>query len=354
MPDRSQQTEPATPHRIEKARREGRFASSRELLSAVQFLAFVVLIDQGGRAWLAHTSRTTRLLLAEAFRSQAGSLTLLRLCQETIWNCLLPLLVLGAALVPLSLAAQLATTRMGFSLNLLAPKLERLNPVTRLRELGRQNVWALIKALVMLPLFGAAVWAIARDNLAGYLSMPLASVASGLGRLAGSLMNLLWKAAAAFLVLGAIDLVRQKRRYAQDLRMSRQELREEVKEQEGNPQIKMRIRRLQRDLLRRQMMKEVKTATAVIVNPTHYAVALRYRTESMAAPRVVAKGKNYLAKRIRLIAEQHDVPVIENPPLAQALYQAVKVGQEIPVHLYRAVAEILAYIYRLMNGKLPG
>jgi len=135
--------------------------------------------------------------------------------------------------------------------------------------------------------------------------------------------------------------------------MTKQEVREEAKETEGNPQTRARIRRLQRELLRRQMMRQVPKATAVVVNPTHYAVALRYQTEVMPAPRVVAKGKNYLAQRIRQLAIHHQVPVIENPPLAQALYESTEVGQEIPPHLYRAVAEVLAYIYRLMGGRLP-
>jgi flagellar biosynthetic protein FlhB len=167
-------------------------------------------------------------------------------------------------------------------------------------------------------------------------------------------MELFWKAAGVLLVFGSVDLFRQIRRYNRDLRMSRQEIREEMKDIEGNPQMKARIRRLQRDRVRRQMMKEVPTATAVVVNPTHFAVAIRYRMETMAAPVVVAKGKNYLAKRIRQKAVEHEVPIIENPPLAQALYKSVDVGQEIPPHLYRAVAEILAYVFKLMKGRLPG
>jgi flagellar biosynthetic protein FlhB len=165
---------------------------------------------------------------------------------------------------------------------------------------------------------------------------------------------MLWLAAGLFLLVGFVDLIWQRSRYAKQLRMTKQEIREEVKEQEGSPQMKMRIRRLQRDLARRSMMKEISTATAVIVNPTHYAVAIRYSVESGSAPRVVAKGKNYLAGRIRKRALEHQIPIVENPPLARALYASVDVGQEIPSHLYRAVAEILAYIYKLMNGRLPG
>ena len=145
------------------------------------------------------------------------------------------------------------------------------------------------------------------------------------------------------------DLLRQYRRYQKDMRMSKQEVREEMKESEGDPYIRARIRRLRRDLLRQQMMKQVPTATAVIVNPTHYAVALRYDHGSTAVPMVVAKGRNHLALRIREMAVSNGVPLVENPPLAQALYKSVKTGQEIPPHLYRAVAEVLAYIYRLMN-----
>jgi flagellar biosynthetic protein FlhB len=168
---------------------------------------------------------------------------------------------------------------------------------------------------------------------------------------AGSIQTLLWKAALVFIVFGAVDLLRQKRRYQSDLKMSKQDIRDEFKEVEGNPLMKQRIRRIRRDLARRHMMKAVPTATAVIVNPTHYAVALKYSMDSKGAPMVVAKGKNYVALRIRQKAVENQVPLIENPPLAQALYKSVDVGQEIPAQFYRAVAEVLAYIFKLMNGR---
>jgi flagellar biosynthetic protein FlhB len=170
---------------------------------------------------------------------------------------------------------------------------------------------------------------------------------------ASSIQTLLWKASMLFVVFGAVDLIRQKQRYRQDLKMSKQDIRDEFKEIEGNPVIKQRLRRLRREMARRRMMHEVPKATAVIVNPTHYAVALSYAMNTPGAPRVVAKGKNYLALRIRQKAIDHQVPLIENPPLAQALYKSVDVGQEIPAEFYRAVAEVLAYIFKLMNGKRP-
>jgi flagellar biosynthetic protein FlhB len=260
----------------------------------------------------------------------------------------------GMAVTVVTLAFRLATTQFGFSWKKLAPDLKRFNPVSKLSELPRQNLPMVLQALILLPVFLWAVYALARDKMEAILALPLQSAESGYRFLCGSLMDLFWKAGALFLVFGSVDLYRQMRRHRADLRMSKQDIREEMKEMEGNPQMKARIRRLQRDRARRHMMKEVPTATAVVVNPTHFAVAIRYQMDSMAAPTVVAKGKNYLALRIRALATEHQVPIIENPPLAQALYKSVDVGQEIPPHLYRAVAEILAYIFKLMNGRLPG
>jgi flagellar biosynthetic protein FlhB len=233
----------------------------------------------------------------------------------------------------------------------VTPDFTRLNPASRLKELPRQNLPSLLQAVVMIPAFGAAVYYLVADNLGSFLTLPLRSVPDGVNVVAGSIQTLLWKAALVFIVFGAVDLLRQKRRYQNDLKMSKQDIRDEFKEVEGNPLMKQRIRRIRRDLARRHMMKAVPTATAVIVNPTHYAVALKYAMDSKGAPMVVAKGKNYLALRIRQMAVENQVPLIENPPLAQALYKSVDVGQEIPAQFYRAVAEVLAYIFKLMNGR---
>ena len=240
---------------------------------------------------------------------------------------------------------------MGVSLKKLAPNFQRLNPLSKLRELPKQNLPSLLQAVIMIPVFGAAVYFLVKDDFQNYLSLPLRSVPAGAAYVASSIQALLWKASLVFVAFGAVDLLRQKRRYQQDLKMSKQEIRDEFKEVEGSPLMKQRIRKLRRDMARRRMMQEVPTATAVIVNPTHYAVALKYSMSSPGAPRVVAKGKNYLALRIRQKAIDHQVPLIENPPLAQALYKNVDVGQEIPAHFYRAVAEVLAYIFKLMNGR---
>jgi len=353
MADRSQQTEKATPRRIEQAREEGRFPSARELVSAVQFLAFVMMIAWFGGSWIAGIRQIIRVMIARAFSGELNRGEAVALARAVIGQTILPLVLAGMALVVLSIGVRLATTRMGFSLKGLTPDFKRLNGFKRLPELPRQNLPALMQALVLLPLAGFTVYAMTSRNLGMYLALPFQDLPSGALAVTRSLKELLWKAAGVFIVFGVVDLFRQHRRYLKDLRMSKQEIRDELKQVEGNPQIKSRIRRLQRDAARRRMMQEVPHATAVVVNPTHYAVALRYDLDSMAAPKVVAKGKNYLALRIKEKALAHEVPIVENPPLAQALYKSVEVGQDIPPHLYRAVAEILAYIYRLMNGRRP-
>jgi flagellar biosynthesis protein FlhB len=354
MPDKGQQTEEATPKRLDKARKEGQFASAREFVAGMQFLAFVAVLSAWGGQWFRELLLATRRTVESAFSAAQPSTQVVELVRYLLWRVLGLLAPAGGLLLLVTLGMQLVATRMGVSLKKLAPDLKRLSPLAHLRELPRENLPALLKAMVMLPLFGMAIYSIVRDNLFAYLALPFRGVESGFRMAAASLGSLLWKASGVFLVFGCVDLFRQQRRYRKDLRMSKQDIRDEVKEMEGNPQMKARIRRIQRDRLRHKMMKEVPTATAVVVNPTHYAVALRYALDSMSTPVVVAKGKNYLAQRIRQRAIEHQVPIIENPPLAQALYRSVEVGQEIPVHLYRAVAEILAYVYRLMNGRLPG
>ncbi len=349
-----QKTEKPTQRRLQKAREEGRFAVSREFVSAVQFTVFVWLLTVYGGAWFGSLRAATRSVLAMAYRPQLGVEDVTRMAWMLARSLISGPLLAAAALVVIALAAQLASTRLGVSLTRLQPSLARLNPLSRIKEMPRQNLPIFFQSLILLPLFAGAVYGLGKENWQEFERLPLASVESAAGRIASVLGTLLWRASALFVIFGLVDLARQNRRHSKDLRMSKQEVRDEFKEVEGNPQIKQRVRRLQRDLARRQMMKEVPKATAVIVNPTHYAVAIRYGVDSMSAPIVVAKGKNYLALRIKAKAMDHEVPIVENPPLAQALYKSVDVGQEIPAHLYRAVAEVLAYLYRLMNGRLPG
>jgi flagellar biosynthetic protein FlhB len=358
MADSGQRTEQPTQRRLERARREGQFPASREFVSSVQFLGFLSLAAGCGGAWFFQALRITRQLLARAFSPEVTHEftrpTLLALIYEYILPLLTPLLLGGGCLLFLVLFAQMATTQFGLSPSKLAPDIQRLNFLSKIQNLPGQNLPIFFQALILLPLIGLVVYYEIAENLDRFLTLPWMSAQAGLLQVIASLKTLLWRAGSLFLAVGLIDLAWQRHRYTKQLRMTKQEVREEAKEQQGNPQMKMRIRRIQRDLARRQMMQEVPKATAVIVNPAHYAVAIRYSLDSGGAPKVVAKGKNCLAQRIRKKALQHQVPIVENPPLARALYKSADVGQEIPANLYRAVAEILAYIYRLMNGRLPG
>ena len=354
MADQGQRTEKPTQRRLDRARREGNFPASREFVGAVQFMGFVALSATFAGEWVTAGSRIMRRLLSVAFSARLKPEGILPVAREIVLPELVPLLLGGAALVALVIAVQLGTTRMGLAGSKLAPDFKRLNIAAKLKSLPGQTLPAFVQALLLLPVVGAVVWYEAGENRDALLELVWLAPRPALARIGATLGTLMWRAAGFFLVIGLLDLFWQRHRYSKQLRMSKQEIREESKEQEASPQMKMRIRRIMRDLSRRTMMKEVPKATAVIVNPTHYAVAIRYSLESGSAPRVVAKGKNYLAQRIRQKAIENQVPIVENPPLARALYLSVEVGQEIPGHLYRAVAEILAYIYRLMNGRLPG
>ncbi len=238
MPD-SSQTEKPTPRRLLKAREEGRFAVSREFVAAVQFTAFVAALAALGPRCFDGLQQMMRQVLAGAFR---GDLTIGRLQADLLQLVLPNLFALGLMAILLlgaTLATQVATTQLGFALAHLSPDFSRLDPLKRLRSLPRQNLPAFLQALVLLPVFLVVLWGIVQPNLPEFLLLPLANPAAASARVFGVLQALLWKASFALLLLGVIDLVRQRRHYVADLRMSKQEIREEHKELEGNPQIKI-------------------------------------------------------------------------------------------------------------------
>jgi flagellar biosynthesis protein FlhB len=349
MADHDQRTEQPTQRRVEKAREQGQFLAARDFVGAVQFTAATGLIVFLGSGWLTNTQRIFSLLLRSAFNRELDAAHLIALTQTVLMNLCLPLAAAGALLAGLSLATQLSLSAVGFSFKSLAPNFGRLNPFKKLGEIAGQLVSAIIHTTVLLAaITGIAYW-IVSDQLPVVMSMSLATVQAGAALVGSAIAGLLWKCSIVLLTFGAIDIFRQKRKLDKQLRMTKQEVRDEMKENEGNPHIKGQIRRLRRQLLRGRMMSEVPKATVVLVNPTHFSVAIRYDAETMASPVVVAKGKNYLAKLIREKATKHHVPIVENPPLSRALYSSANVGQQIPIEFYRAVAEILAYLYRMMN-----
>ena len=348
MADTRSKTEKPTPRRLLKARREGQFASSKDFVGGLQFALLVGMVAAYGSTWLSILKQTTRLVLHQVFNLNGAHVS--ELLASTLKQALLPLALAGGIPVVTGIAIQFASTKMGASFKKLVPTLKNFKPLSKIKSIPSQGIPSALQAIFMLLLSGLVLyWLVVRNADALFL-LPLSSLEVGLSKMGSSCLEVLWKGAALLLVFGLVDLFRQKRRFMKQMRMSKQEVGDELKETEGNPLIKARVRRLQRDFRRRKMMSEVATATAVIVNPTHYAVAIRYRHDTMSTPLVVAKGKNYLALRIRQRAIDHNVPLIENPPLAQALYKSAQVGQEIPPSFYRAIAELLAYVYKMMGA----
>jgi flagellar biosynthetic protein FlhB len=335
-------TEKATPRRRQKAREQGQIARSRDLVAGLGTLAAVLLLARVLPAFAADWRVLFHNMLdAAATRPEQGI---------PAWRAHLVIFRGVALAAGLSwLAATIGGVAQGglvFAPAALSPSLHRLSPASRMGQLfSLAAVSRMLKS--MLPTAAIIYLAIAmmtRD----WPHLPSLLHGSGVSLTtftAGETFALAWKAALVLLVWSAADYLLERRRHENELKMSRQDLRDEFKETEGNPTVKMRIRRLQRQARRRRMLKDVERAAVVITNPTEFAIALEFNLE-MEAPVVVAKGRNLLAAQIREIALWHGIPLVENPPLAHALYRAVEIGQAIPPKLYAVVAEILAAIWR--------
>src|SRR5215469_14165878 len=285
MPD--QKTEQPTAHRLRKARQEGQFASSRDLIVSAQLIIVLAVSFSIGSQLLLSIGRATVILFHRAFLNRdVDAAELPALFGEGVVPPLQALFAMGALVTVLVLLVQLATTGFGFSLKPLIPDLGRLNPGTRLKRLGWQNLSSAAKAMALIPVIGLVLYAAIFPQLPELANLAMIGLGSGLKRASSMIGTLWWRLSLALLVIGAVDFVRQRRRFTKDLRMTKQEIKEEMREMDGNPQMRMRIRRLQRDAARRSMMKAVPKATVVIVNPTHYAIALHYEMNSKSVPTV--------------------------------------------------------------------
>jgi flagellar biosynthetic protein FlhB len=350
MPSQADKTEQPTQRRKVKSREQGQFASSREFVSSLQFVFFLFLVGSYGAAWFLDTRENMARQLKNVADQQVDVRSVYNLFMSLCAHNFLPMLKAGALLVVITIAVQLASTGLGFSFNRLAPKADRFNPIAKLRDLPKQTIPSTFSSLLLLVVFGFTLYWLITERLQTILLLTLTDFGSGLQAASGMALDLLWRGAGVLFIVGAVDYGRALRRHTQQLKMTKQEVRDEMKDTDGNPMVKMRIRRLQREMRRNRMMKDVESATAVIVNPTHVAVALRYDHGSSGAPVVVGKGRGFIALKMREVAEKAGVPIVENIPLARALYKATELRQEIPPALYRAVAEVLAYVYRLTHS----
>ncbi|MDE2343030.1 MAG: flagellar type III secretion system protein FlhB [Betaproteobacteria bacterium] len=350
-----EKTEQPSQRRLDQAREEGQVARSRELST------FAVLMAGGAGVWFmgAHLSRNLLHLLqegltwtpADAFHSDLLLPRLYKLTSEA----LLTFLPLMAVLLVAAVFSPLLLNGWMLSFKALQPNMERLDPIAGMKRLFSLHGWvelgkSIAKALVVGTAGAWAIWH-HKEAMLGLSAQPVNVAAAQMGQL---LWDGFFAIMGGMLLIVAVDVPFQLWEHAKRLRMTREEVRQESKETEGDPQVRARIRSMQREMARRRMMSKVQTADVVVTNPTHYAVALRYREQSMRAPIVVAKGSHLLAARIRELAELHHVPILEAPPLARALYKHTDLEQTIPEPLYVAVAEVLAYAYQLRRYEVGG
>ncbi|HEX3351513.1 MAG TPA: EscU/YscU/HrcU family type III secretion system export apparatus switch protein [Terriglobales bacterium] len=337
-------TEKPTPRRRQKAREQGQVARSRDLSSTLAVSGAVGLI-----AWQGYSGiEAWRGLLRHAVDLSGGetlspAAPLFMWTGWTVARCVVPVM---AAAWMLSVFAGVAQGGLVFAPEALLPKIERLSPAKKLGQMfSLTGLSGLLKSLLPFAAIGYLGATAIRDHWGAIMVASNTNLFNFAHFLLTTVFEVAWKSALALLVWALVDYFLTWRKSESDLRMSREEMRQESKDTDGNPQIKMRIRRLQRQMRKQFMLRETEKATVVVTNPTHFAVAILYQMD-MGAPVVIAKGQNLLAQKMKQIARWKEIPVLENPPLAQALYKTVDVGQSIPAKLYTAVAEVLAFVYR--------
>ena len=346
-----ERTEQPTERRLQEARKKGQVPRSRELNTMLSLmLAAIALLVLGG-----NISRNIMNISVEGFSVSRELIfdpsQLPYQFMHMASQALLALLPFLAVMLVAVFAGPLMMGGWSFSLETIAFKSEKLNPIKGLaRIFSLKGLVELAKALAkFLLLLGAAIL------IFFSIDQQLLSLASMNPKAAGVeavtvLVQVLLILSATTILIVALDVPFELWNHSKQLRMTKQEVRDEMKETDGNPQVKQRIRTMQRQLAEGRMMEDVKTADVVITNPTHYAVALQYLDRPGSAPRLVAKGKDLTALRIRAIATEHDIPLFEAPPLARALYRSTEIGHEIPHVLYMAVARVLAYVFQLKNA----
>lgn len=348
-----ERTEAPTSKRVSDARKRGQVAHSREMDTALAALASVAVLKIAGPAmWRDVESMATGTWM---FAGEAPLTVDLAAESGTalIWQAVMILAPLLGALATIAvLGAWLQTGGPLFSTEAVKPQLKRLDPVAGAKRMGasRQAWVGLAKSVAKFAVLGVVAWLTLRSRWDDLIALGLSGdLRSAIGSLVSIAFDLALRIALVLAAIGAADFFFQRMEWLRELRMSRDDLKDELKQTDGDPQVKGQLARARRALMSR-VMQNVPKADVVIVNPTHYAVALKYDPATSRAPVLLAKGADLIAFRIREVAQEHGITVIENPPLCRAVYQAVRVGQEIPPALYEAIAEVLAFVYRVRTG----
>lgn len=350
-----EKTEDASPKRLEKAREDGDVPRSRELAAcAVLFtsgMAIMMLSRPMGDAMKNVLRQGLSIDRAMAFEPQLLIVHMVKVIEQAMW-AFLPLAVI---IVSVAVAAPILVGGWVMSQKSLVPNFGKLNPMKGLANLFSKNsLVELVKSIAKTVLVASVGYAIVKKDLQPMLGLSQMPLELSIGTVGDYMMTGFLTIASALVLIAVIDVPYQLYQYAQKHKMTKQELKDEAKESEGSPEIKGRIRQQQREMARRRMMSNVPKADVVITNPTHYAVAIRYKEGENGAPIVVAKGVDVIAQKIKEIAAEHEIMTLESPKLARALYAHAELEREIPQTLYSAVAEILAYVFQLRVFKQHG
>lgn len=352
LDEAQERTESATAKRRQEARQRGQVARSQELNAALVLLSGVGVFYLLGHVLVGNLVGLMRLDLGSGLGGELTPASVYQLIRETTFSVGMTLAPFMGVVMVVAYLSNLAQVGFLTNANGLAFKWERLNLATGVQRLlsPKRVLVEAFKSPLKVALVGYLVYLTLAQHAAEIpqlVDMEIPQSVAWLGWLA---FQLAIRVSLAFVALAALDYGYQRWQLEQGLRMTREEVKEEMKQTEGNPTIKARIKGLQRQTAMHRMMSDVPKADVIVTNPIHFAVALRYDSASMKAPKVVAKGARLVAEKIVTVAKAHGVPIVEDAPLARALYKAVSIGDEIPIHLYKAVAEILAYVYQ-MAGK---
>lgn len=348
-----EKTEKATPKKRQDQRKEGNVLQSKEIVTAASVLGIFAAVRL-----LAGFMMKNVLGFSTKMFSAVGTTQVTQDSVMSIWVDVITLVVVVvgpvlAVAMLLGIIPTVAQTRGLFTMKALQPKFSRLNPLEGIKKLfSAQAIVGILKGLIEVIVITYIVYNEISDRMPKIVALMDVGVMQGLAYAASSIFDLVMLICIVLVFVAAADFLFQWWQFEKKLKMSKQEVKEEFKQMEGDPQIKSKIKQRQQQMAQARMMQEVPTADVVVRNPTHYAVALRYDQDKNRAPQVVAKGKDFLALRIVEIAEKNDVSTIENPPLARALYAQVDLGREIPFELYDAVAEVLTVVYREKNKTL--
>jgi len=348
-----EKTEKATPKKRRDAREKGQVLRSMELNTTFILLSAFLGIKLTGPIAVKELKRFLTLFLnGTKIRDEMITISLTReLMVDAVISFGLVMLPLCLIVVLAGLAINYVQVGFLFSSKAMGFKFNRLNPLEGMKRIiSIKGLVQLLKAIIKIAIIGYAVYKEFMKSLVSIPGLMGQDILSGISYIVEGIFNIAFNACMAFAILSVLDYLYQWWEHEKELRMSKQEIKDEYKQMEGDPQIRGKIREKQRQIAMSRMMQQVPKADVVITNPTHFAVALLYEESDERAPVVVAKGQDYIALRIRKTAQEHKVHIVENKPLARSLYQSTEVGNEIPLEMYKAVAEILAYVYRLKKN----